>query len=175
VTRPTVVAVHRSATHTFSKPSYQQIALLAGLGVEDDAHAGVTVKHRSRVRQDPTQPNLRQVHLLHAELLDELQVDPGVLGENVTTAGLDLLALSTGTCLHLGTTAVVEVTGLRNPCVQIEAYRDGLLKHVVGKDGAGEVVRRAGVMSVVLTGGIVRPGDPIEVHAPAVFVPMQRV
>ncbi|MGB8652644.1 MAG: MOSC domain-containing protein [Mycobacteriales bacterium] len=169
-----VVAVSCSAVHAFSKQTLPEIRLQAGLGVEGDAHAGETVKHRSRVRQDPTQPNLRQVHLIHAELLDELGVDPGVLGENVTTRGLDLLGLSTGTLLRLGDTAVLEVTGLRNPCVQIEAYRDGLLKRVVSNVD-GEVVRRAGVMAVVLTGGPVRPGDAITVAPPAVFVPLDCV
>ena len=170
-----VVAVHRSEGHTFSKASYDEIVLVEGLGVEGDAHAGVTVKHRSRVRRDPSQPNLRQVHLMHAELLAEVDVAPGALGENVTTEGLDLLGLSTGTLLRVGPTAVLEVTGLRNPCAQIDAYRDGLLKQVLTVDGQGEVVRRAGVMTVVLAGGPVRPGDPIVVEPPAVFVPMQRV
>lgn len=166
--------MHRSAEHAFSKTSTEAIRLLAGLGVEGDAHAGVTVKHRSRVAVDPTQPNLRQVHLLHGELLEELGVEPGQLGENVTTHGLDLLALSTGTRLHLGPEAIVEVTGLRNPCFQIDAYRQGLLKQVVGNVD-GEVVRRAGIMSVVVTGGTVSPGDAIVVVAPPVFMPMQRV
>jgi MOSC domain-containing protein YiiM len=170
-----VVAVHRSAGHSFSKDSCEEIVLLAGLGVEGDAHAGVTVKHRSRVLRDPTQPNLRQVHLMHAELLAEVDVAPGALGENVTTEGLDLLGLSTGTLLRLGASAVLEVTGLRNPCAQIAAYRDGLLKQVLTVDKRGEVVRRAGVMTVVLAGGAVRPGDAIVVEPPAVFVPMQRV
>jgi MOSC domain-containing protein YiiM len=171
----TVVSVSRSAGHTFSKSSCEEIRVSAGLGVEGDAHAGVTVKHRSRVRRDPAQPNLRQVHLMHAELLDEIGVLPGELGENVTTRGVDLLALSTGTRLHLGAEVVVELTGLRNPCVQIEAHRDGLLAKVVGRDDAGEIVRRAGVMSVVLQGGTVRPGDSVRVVAPAAFVPLQCV
>jgi MOSC domain-containing protein YiiM len=171
----TVLAVGRSAGHTFSKPTLERVRLLAGLGVEGDAHAGVTVKHRSRVRKEPTQPNVRQVHLLQAELLDELGVAPGALGENVTTRGLDLLALSAGTRLHLGAGAVVELTGLRNPCVQIDAFRDGLLKQVLGRDAAGEVVRRAGVMSVVLQGGLVRCGDLVRVEPAAVFVSLQPV
>jgi hypothetical protein len=167
-----VVAVGASPVHGFSKPTLGEIRLLAGLGVEGDAHAGITVKHRSRVRRDPTRPNLRQVHLLHAELLDELGVPAGDLGENVTTRGLDLLGLSTGTRLHLGDQAVVEVTGLRNPCLQIDHYRSGLLSQVVSHDAAGEVVRLAGVMAVVLQTGAVRPGDPIAVEIPATHVPL---
>ncbi|GIH55543.1 molybdenum cofactor biosysynthesis protein [Microbispora rosea subsp. aerata] len=162
----------RSATHTFSKTPLESIRLLAGLGVEGDAHSGVTVKHRSRVARDPSQPNLRQVHLIHAELHDELReagftVQPGEMGENITTRGVDLLALPTGTRLHLGETAVVEVTGLRNPCAQIDDFQDGLLKAVLDRDEEGNVVRKAGVMGVVLVGGEVRPGDPIRVEPPA--------
>ncbi|WP_448319376.1 MOSC domain-containing protein [Streptomyces sp. CO7] len=168
----TVVAVSRSKEHTFTKPNEESITLLAGLGVEGDAHAGVTVKHRSRVAQDPTQPNLRQVHLIHTELFDEVVsagyvVAPGEMGENVTTRGVDLLGLPTGTLLRLGEEAVVEVTGLRNPCLQIDNYQRGLLRQVVGRDEHGEVIRKAGVMGVVLTGGVVRPGDTITVTLPA--------
>ena len=166
-----VTAVSSSATHTFGKVSLPGIRLLAGLGVEGDAHLGVTVKHRSRVAQDPTQPNLRQVHLIQAELHDELRVAgfsvaAGELGENVTTRDVDLLGLPVGALLRLGEEAVVEVTGLRNPCVQIEAFQTGLLKQVVGRDEAGELVRRAGVMGVVVAGGEVRPGDAIGVELP---------
>ncbi|GAA3203066.1 MOSC domain-containing protein [Nonomuraea helvata] len=168
----TVMAVSSSGEHSFSKPTRESITLLAGLGVEGDAHAGVTVKHRSRVAQDPTQPNLRQVHLIHDELLAEVgaagfRVKPGELGENITTKGIDLLGLPVGTLLRIGDEAVVEVTGLRNPCLQIDAFQNGLLKQVVGRDEAGNVVRRAGVMSVVRTGGVVRPGDVIKVELPA--------
>lgn len=176
-----VTAVSRSGEHRFSKGNRSSIRLLTGLGVEGDAHAGVTVQHLSRVRQDPTQPNLRQVHLIAAELLAELRtkgydVAPGQLGENVTTTGIDLLALPTGTRLRLGAEAVIEVTGLRNPCVQIDAFRSGLLKEVLGRDEAGEVVRRAGVMAVVLDDGEVRPGDPITVELPAEpHRPLERV
>ncbi|PZF82229.1 MOSC domain-containing protein [Jiangella anatolica] len=167
-----VSAVSTSATHSFSKPNRPVIRLLAGLGVEGDAHSGVTVKHRSRVRRDPTQPNLRQVHLIHAELHDELAaagfaVGAGEMGENVTTRGVDLLGLPTGTRLRLGPDAVVEVTGLRNPCYQIDDFQQGVLKEVVGRDADGQIVRRAGVMAIVLTGGEVRPGDPIAVELPA--------
>lgn len=170
-----VVAVHRSAVHGFSKQAQPSVTLVAGHGVAGDAHAGTTVKHRSRVAKDPTQPNLRQVHLIPAELLASLEVPPGALGENVTTAGVDLFALSRGTLLRLGPEAVLEVTGLRNPCVQIDAYRPGLLKQVLGRAEDGSVVRRAGIMSVVLTGGVVQPGDAIVVEAPAVHVPLDKV
>lgn len=169
---PSVVSVNLQGRHRFSKAAAEAIELIAGLGVEGDAHAGATVQHLSRIRKDPSQPNLRQVHLMHAELFDELaghgfEVAPGDLGENVTTRGIDLLALPTGTRLRLGTTAEIEVTGLRNPCVQIEKFQPGLLKQVLGHDEAGKLVRRAGVMAVVLTGGQVRPADPITVELPA--------
>jgi MOSC domain-containing protein YiiM len=166
-----VVAVSRSATHTFNKGVQPSIRLLAGLGVEADAHQGETVKHRSRVARDPTQPNLRQVHLIHAELHDELNaagfaIAAGQMGENVTTRGVDLLGLPVGTRLHLGDSAIVEVTGLRNPCVQLERFQPGLLSAVLTRDAHGEVVRKAGVMSVVLAGGEVKPGDPITIELP---------
>ena len=166
-----VTAVSVSAGHTFSKQNREAIRLLAGLGVEGDAHAGDTVKHRSRVARDPAQPNLRQVHLIHAELHEELaargfSVEPGQMGENVTTRGLDLLGLPTGTRLHLGTEAVVEVTGLRNPCAQLDKLRPGLLAATLGRDEQGNLVRKAGIMGVVLTGGEVRPGDEIRVELP---------
>ena len=166
-----VVAVSRSATHTMSKSNVDCITLLAGLGVDGDAHQGVTVKHRGRVARDPSQPNLRQVHLIHAELHDELAaagfvVGAGQMGENVTTRGLDLLALPTGTRLHLGPAAVVEVTGLRNPCLQLEGIATGLMAAVLDRDEQGALVRKAGVMSVVVTGGEVRPGDPVRVQRP---------
>ena len=167
-----VVAVSLSGTHTFSKLIQPSIRLLAGLGVEGDAHEGTTVKHRSRVARDPTQPNLRQVHLIHAELHDELAsqgfvVKPGDMGENITTRGIDLLALPTGTRLRVGS-AVVEVTGLRNPCVQIDRFQPGLLAAVVGRDEAGEIVRKSGVMSIVIQDGDVRPGDAVVVELPLV-------
>ena len=166
-----VTAVSRSSTYTFSKPNQESIRLLAGLGVEGDAHLGVTVKHRSRVARDPTQPNLRQVHLIHAELHDELRaagfdVAAGEMGENVTTLGLDLLGLPTGTRLHLGETAVVEVTGLRNPCVQLDHFQTGLMSAVLGRDEHGNLIRKSGIMGIVLKGGEVRPGDVIRVELP---------
>lgn len=167
-----VTTVSSNATYTFTKPNRDSITLLAGLGVEGDVHAGVTVKHRSRMAQDPTRPNLRQVHLIHQELFDEVreagfEVEPGQLGENVTTTGIDLLALPVGTLLRLGDEAVVEVTGLRNPCLQIDRFQNGLLKQVVGRDADGDVVRKAGIMSIVRTGGTVRPGDTVDVELPA--------
>jgi MOSC domain-containing protein YiiM len=167
----TVTAVSSNGEYSFTKPNRESITLLAGLGVEGDVHAGVTVKHRSRMAQDPTQPNLRQVHLIHEELFAEVgasgfAVAPGELGENITTSGLDLLGLPVGTVLRIGDGAVVEVTGLRNPCLQIDGFQDGLLKQVVGRDEAGNIVRKAGVMSVVREGGVVRPGDVIKVELP---------
>ncbi|MFJ4692959.1 MOSC domain-containing protein [Streptomyces sp. NPDC088766] len=166
----TVTAVSSNGEHSFTKPNRDSITLLAGLGVEGDVHAGVTVKHRSRVAQDPTQPNLRQVHLIHEELFAEVgaagfTVAPGDLGENITTRGIDLLGLPVGTLLRIGE-AVLEVTGLRNPCLQIDNFEEGLLKQVVGRDGAGAVVRKAGIMSVVKDGGAVRPGDVITAELP---------
>jgi MOSC domain-containing protein YiiM len=173
----TIVAVARDDAHRFSKPTRESITLIAGFGVEGDAHAGATVKHRSRVARDASTPNLRQVHLIHSELFHQVaarghRVRPGELGENVTTAGVDLLALPRGTRLELGDEAVVEVTGLRNPCKQINGLSDGLMKELVYLSEDGETVRLAGVMSIVLTGGVIRPGDPIRVVPPADFEPL---
>jgi hypothetical protein len=167
-----VVAVCAAQGHGFSKPVLLSIRLLPGLGVAGDAHLGATVKHRSRVARDPTQPNLRQVHLMHAELFDELAVagfdiGPGRIGENVTTRGIDLLALPAGARLRLGDAAVVEVTGLRNPCVQLDRFRPGLMAAVLHRDSQGRLVRKAGVMAVVLSGGDVRAGDAVAVELPA--------
>lgn len=166
-----VTAVSRSAKHTLSKLNEDSIRLLTGLGVQADAHLGATVKHRSRVARDPTQPNLRQVHLIHAELHDELQqggftVSPGQMGENITTRGIDLLGLPTGARLHFGAEAVVEVTGLRNPCGQLNRIQEGLMAATLGRDERGDLVRKAGIMGVVIAGGEVRPGDPIRVELP---------
>jgi MOSC domain-containing protein YiiM len=166
-----VTAVSRSGTHTMSKPNAAGVLLVAGLGVDGDAHNGKTVKHRSRVRRDPSQPNLRQVHLIHAELHDELRaagfdVSPGQMGENVTTRGLDLLALPAGTRLHLGDGAVIELTGLRNPCVQLDGVAEGLMAATLDRDEQGNLLRKAGVMGVVLTGGQVRAGDSIRIELP---------
>jgi MOSC domain-containing protein YiiM len=167
----TVEAVNASPRHTMAKVSQRAVRLVMGIGVEADAHAGVTVQHRSRVRRDPTQPNLRQVHLIHGELHDELRaagftIEPGQMGENVTTRGVALLALPTGTRLHLGDEAVVEVTGLRNPCRQLDGIHHGLMQAVLDRDGEGNVVRKAGVMGIVVRGGAVHPSDTIRVELP---------
>lgn len=169
---PKVVAVSSGASHSFHKYNQPSIQLIEGLGVEGDAHSGVTVKHRSRVRQDPNQPNLRQVHLIHSELHAELkekgfEVAPGDMGENITTQGIDLLALPTGTQIMVGETAVIEITGLRNPCVQLDAFQDGLMAAVLGRDAQGNLIRKAGVMGIVIAGGGIRPGDSIEIKLPA--------
>ncbi|MBO0739318.1 MAG: MOSC domain-containing protein [Alphaproteobacteria bacterium] len=167
-----VVAVSRSAKHTMSKPNEESIRLLAGLGVEGDAHLGTTVKHRSRVTRDAGQPNLRQVHLIHGELHDELReagfrISPGQMGENITTRGVDLLALPTGARLCLGSIAVVEVTGLRNPCGQLNGIEPGLMAATLGRDERGDLIRKAGIMGVVAVGGEVRPGDRVSVVLPS--------
>ncbi len=166
-----VVAVHADTAHRFSKQSVAKIEVETGLGVVGDAHRGVTVQHLSRLRADPTAPNLRQVHLMHQELFTWLlgrrfTVTPGALGENVTTAGVDLLGLPRGALLHIGESAVVEVTGLRNPCSQIEKFQQGLLKELVGYDDGGTLVRRAGIMGVVRHGGSISSGAKIAVVLP---------
>ena len=166
-----VIAVAGSPTHTLSKPKAPSIRLLAGLGVAGDAHMGETVKHRSRVARDPTQPNLRQVHLIHAELFEELceagfDIAPGQMGENVTTSGVDLLGLPTGTLLRLGEAAVIEVTGLRNPCAQLDRIQPGLMKATLDRDPDGNLVRKAGIMGIVVAGGEIRPGDAVQIDLP---------
>jgi len=168
----TVVAVSARARHGIGKDGADCVRLVEGLGVAGDAHLGETVKHRSRVRRDPAQPNLRQVHLIHAELHEELAtagfagLRPGQMGENVTTRGIDLLGLPAGARLRLGDEAVVEVTGLRNPCRQLDEIQPGLMKATLGRDAGGGVVRRAGVMGIVVSGGEVRAGDAIAVELP---------
>ena len=167
-----VVAVSRARTHLFSKPNQLHVRLIAGVGVEGDAHAGATVKHRSRVARDPNAPNLRQVHLLHAELHDELAaqgfaIAPGDMGENITTRGLALLDLPQNARLRLGDAATVEITGLRNPCVQLDRFAPDLMSACLGRAPNGAPLRKAGVMSVVVVGGDVRPGDRISVELPA--------
>ena len=166
----TVVAVSRYATHRLGKDPVDHIMLHAGLGVEGDAHRGETVKHRSRVAKDPTQPNLRQVHLIHTELFDELAakgfaISPGMMGENVATRGVDLLGLPAKTRLRVGE-ATIEVTGLRNPCSQLETMMPGLMKACLGRDAAGGLIRKAGVMGIVVTGGVIRPDDDIVIELP---------
>ena len=176
-----VVAVHSSSEHVFSKNTASEIQLVENRGVTGDAHFGETVKHRSRVAKDPSQPNLRQVHLLHEELLTELRsggfvVAPGQMGENITTRGVNLLSLSAGTRLRLGAEALVEITGLRNPCVQIEDFRPGLLAAVLDRLPGGDVLRKAGVMGVVLSGGVIKAGDAIAIaHVPSQHAPLQPV
>ncbi len=166
-----VIAVSAKPTHGPDKPNCKALRLIVGQGVEGDAHCGALVKHRSRVARDPTQPNTRQVHLIHAELHDELSgqgfsLTPGLMGENITTRGVDLLALPSGARLRIGDQAVIEVTGLRNPCFQLDALQPGLMAACLGRDAEGQPIRKAGVMSVVLAGGEVRPGDPIAVELP---------
>ncbi|NND74819.1 MAG: MOSC domain-containing protein [Ilumatobacter sp.] len=177
----TVVAVHRTPTHEFSKSTRPTIELIAGVGVADDAHAGATVRHRSRVAKDPDQPNLRQVHLVMSELLDEVNaaghtVVPGQLGENVTTSGIDLIGLPVGAILRLGPTALVAITGLRNPCPQIKSVGEGVLKMMFVEDDSGRKVGRTGVMGVVVAGGTVQPDDTIDVRCPAgAFTALERI
>lgn len=168
----TVKSVSKSGTHTFSKYRCDKIVLLKGLGVEGDAHLGEKVKHRSRVAQDPNQPNLRQVHLIHAELFDELKekgfnLQCGQIGENITTAGIKLLSLPKGTVLRIGETAKIEITGLRNPCAQLDSIQLGLMKAVLDTDDHGNLIRKAGIMGVVLEGGEVNVGNKITVELPA--------
>jgi len=170
MTAPRVLAVCKSPDHTMSKPRADSVRLIQGIGIEGDAHAGTTVKHRSRVAKDPTIPNLRQVHLIHAELFDELRakgfsVDPGQMGENITTTGVDLLSLPRGTRLRLGASATIEITGLRNPCSQIDGIMPGLMEAVLERKPSG-LVRKSGVMAIVLASGDVRPDDAITIELP---------
>jgi MOSC domain-containing protein YiiM len=166
-----VIAVASAPTHQLAKRPATEICLLPGLGVAGDAHAGRTTQHQSQIRKDPTKPNLRQVHLIHAELFDELaahgfHVSASELGENITTSGIDLLGLPRGTRLLLGSDAVVEVTVLRTPCRQLEAFMPGLPQALLGKDADGELLQKPGVMAIVLTGGAVRTNDVIRVQPP---------
>ena len=176
----TVIAVSLCKKHTFSKENQELIKLVKGLGIEGDAHFGSTVKHRSRVAQDPNQPNLRQVHLIQNELFEELKgkfnIQPGQLGENITTIGINLLDLPTDTILSIGKSAIIKVTGLRNPCAQIDNFKPGLLKAVLDKDSDGNLIRKAGIMGVVVQSGEVRPGDTIHVELPqSPFNKLERV
>jgi MOSC domain-containing protein YiiM len=176
-----ITALNLSPTHTMCKYPQATLTLLKGLGVEGDAHNGETVKHRSRVAQDPTQPNLRQVHLIHSELHKALNdngftVESGQMGENITTEGIDILALPKGSKLHIGSTAIVEITGLRNPCNQLNGIQDGLMQAVLGRDEAGNLIRKAGIMGIVLAGGIIKVGDVIEVELPEKpYIALERV
>jgi MOSC domain-containing protein YiiM len=166
-----VEAVSQAGSHRFSKQPRLWITLLAGLGVEADAHLGTTVKHQPRVARDPTQPNVRQLHLLHSELLEELaaqgfRIGPGDIGENILMRDVDLLSLPTGAILRIGVDAQLHVTGLRKPCIQLDRFLPGLMAATLDRDPAGNLIRKAGIMAVVETGGEVRPGDPIEVILP---------
>ena len=177
----TVIAVAKDEGHNFSKKLVPEIEIIVGLGVDGDAHLGKKVNHRSRVKVDPTQPNLRQVHLIHSELFAEVaekgfSVNPADLGENITTEGVDLLSLPRHAVLEIGEDVCLEVTGLRNPCAQIDNFQKGLLAAVLDKGPNGEVVRKSGIMTVVLNGGRVRAGDAINVKLPdPPFVPLERV
>jgi MOSC domain-containing protein YiiM len=164
-----VVSVSCDRGHSFSKPARQSIRLIAGLGVEGDAHLGVNVQHLSRVRRDPQSPNLRQVHLIHSELHDELRdkgfrIAPGDMGENITTLGIDLLALPVNARLHLGADAIVEITGLRNPCSQLDGLQQGLMAATLDRDLDGNLIRKAGIMGIVIAGGEVKPGDAVDIE-----------
>jgi len=176
-----VLAVSLCDQHHFHKINQAQIELLTGLGVKGDVHMGKTVKHRSRVRRDPTQPNLRQIHLIHRELHEELlkkgfELAPGEMGENITTQGIDLLGLPKDTQLHIGPQAIIQVTGLRNPCSQLDDFQKGLMSAVLDRDEQGQLIRKAGIMGIVIKGGIIRPGDSIEVQLPALpHLPLDRV
>ncbi len=167
---PTIIALARDSEHCFSKQPAQSLTLLVGLGIEGDAHAGRLVQHLSRMAKAPNTPNLRQVHLIHAELLDELAgkgfaVEPGQLGENITTRGLDLLGLSRGTRLRLGDEALIEITGLRNPCKQIDGLAKGLMAATLDQAADGSLIRKCGVMAVVVTGGEICIGDAIRLES----------
>ena len=176
-----VEALSKSPSHTMSKLNQNSIRLLKGLGVEGDAHSGITVKHRSRVKKDPTQPNLRQVHLIHSELHEELskkgfQISPGQMGENITTSGIALLELPRDAILKIGESAQVLVTGLRNPCHQLDGIQQGLMKAVLDRDAAGALIRKAGIMGIVLESGEIKVGDQIEIIFPEQpFIQLDRV
>ena len=168
---PVIVGLGKCGEYSFSKSQVEFINVVEGMGVEGDVHAGEKVKHRSRVRRDPNQPNLRQVHLIHAELFEELRekgfhIKPGDVGENITTQGVNLLELPTGTLIKVGS-AVLRVTGLRNPCSQLDHFQDGLLQAVLDKDEEGNLIRKCGIMSVVEKGGTIQLGDQIELELPA--------
>lgn len=172
MTESLIAAVHRSAERRFGKEPAPEIQLVAGLGVAGDVHSGARVQHRSRVLADPSQPNLRQVHLLSEELLAALadegfpEISPGALGENLTTRGIELRSLPVGSVLRIGSTALIALTGLRNPCAQLDTFRPGLLRALTPRDTSGALIRRAGVMGVVVAGGVVRPGDAIALSLP---------
>jgi MOSC domain-containing protein YiiM len=166
-----VVAVNRSARHTVSKVSVATIVLRAGFGVEEDAHAGATIEHRYAKRFHPERPNERQVHLIGGELFDELErdgfhVEPGQLGENITTRGIALTDLPLGTRLRIANGAVVEVRGLRVPCVLIDRLIPGVKKASAMPYG-GKLALRHGIMGIVIASGSVQQGDVLAVEPPA--------
>jgi MOSC domain-containing protein YiiM len=179
--KASIIALSKSELHTFSKINCDKLLLLEGLGIDGDAHMGKTVKHRSRVKQDPNQPNLRQVHLIHSELFDEVaakgyHVLPGQIGENITTRGIDLLSLPKGTILKIGSESLVEITGLRNPCSQLNTIKEGLMNAVLGKDDDGNLILKAGIMGIVIKGGEIHVNDSIEILLPQQpFVKLERV
>ena len=167
-----VIALHRSAVHNFSKQPETSLNLLQGLGIEGDAHMGATVKHRSRVAANPNQPNLRQVHLLHAEMIDEIRgkgfdIKSGDVGENITTHGIDLINLPRHTRLHIGSSVILSVTGLRNPCAQLDNFQSGLTQAFLGKTADGKLIRKAGIMAIVLESGAIHQGDEIRLELPS--------
>lgn len=176
-----VISVSKSESHTFNKFVCDKITLLKGLGVKGDAHMGKKVKHQSRVAHDPTQPNLRQVHLIHSELFEELsdkgfQVTPGQMGENITTQEIDLLSLPKDTILSIGETAKIQITGLRNPCKQIDSIKKGLMKAVLDKDESGNLIRKSGIMGIVLEEGVINTGDEISIELPTKpFIKLEKV
>ncbi len=166
-----VIAVCSRDAHLFSKENREEIELIKNFGINGDAHAGMYVKHRSRVKKNPKQLNLRQVHLIPIELLNEMKqhrydLHPGDLGENITTSGIDLINLPLNSQINIGEEVVLEVKGLRDPCKQIEAFKEGLLKKMITKDADGNLIRKTGIMTIVLGGGIVKPNDKIEVVLP---------
>lgn len=176
-----VISLSLSSKHTFSKANQETVELITGLGIKGDAHMGKMVKHRSRVAKDPTQPNLRQVHLIHSELHQDLkqqgfQIMPGDMGENITTLGINLLDLPKDTILEIGKTARIQITGLRNPCHQLDKFQSGLMKAVLGRDTAGNLIRKAGIMGIVLKGGKISVGDSIKIYLPnPPFIKLDRV
>ncbi len=181
LTLPEILSTSARKGHGVGKTVLSEITLIAGQGVEGDAHCGEKVKHRSRARYNPSLPNLRQVHLIHGELLDELAgkgfaIAPGELGENILTGGIDLLSLPTGSILSFPSGATVEITGLRNPCIQLERHKTGLMHALLDHAADGSLIRKGGIMGIVLTGGVVRAGDGVVITDPeGAFRPLQPV
>ena len=166
-----VAGVFVSGGHTFSKSERYSVTLLQGLGIEGDAHCGSTVQHLSDRKKNSTRSNLRQLHLIQSELIEELNatgfdVRPGDLGENITTGQIDLPALPQGTLLRIGDTAVVEITGLRTPCFKIERFRKGLRSAVTEHRHGGPATLKGALMAIVVAGGVVNRDDRIGVIIP---------